>query len=277
MVDHLEQESNRQKTMVDIDGGLHHIVEFQGFRPEWYIFTTIKESRYTILVGNPRDGQSLCEDEDMTRQGKFWHWWRATSYSRWTKPMRRWRYDREKLTGKAGLDPGSVAIETDALPLSHRDGDRYWHEPRCSVVIHRWRWRSRLPDQILFVMTASLMSFAWIFCAGFGIIMARYYKPLWPKHMLCGRKVWFTVSVKKCCIQKCLWKIHNQPNVKRFRLAHACPYSASLSLFSFSYTDINAHTNTRVRTHMRMHARTRLSAGDVCYVNQDIGEWPVLC
>ncbi|XP_076441014.1 putative ferric-chelate reductase 1 [Babylonia areolata] len=48
-------------------------------------------------------------------------------------------------------------------------------------------------DKVFIKVHASLMSIAWIFCAGFGIIMARYSKPLWPKHKLCGRKVWFTV------------------------------------------------------------------------------------
>ncbi|KAL8582124.1 hypothetical protein ACOMHN_004043 [Nucella lapillus] len=48
-------------------------------------------------------------------------------------------------------------------------------------------------DKVFIKLHASLMSFAWMFCASFGIIMARYSKPLWPKHKLCGRKVWFTI------------------------------------------------------------------------------------
>nr|KAG5713992.1 hypothetical protein BaRGS_020320 [Batillaria attramentaria] len=48
-------------------------------------------------------------------------------------------------------------------------------------------------DKLFIKIHGSVMAFAWIFCAGFGIVMARFTKPLWPAHKLCGRKVWFTV------------------------------------------------------------------------------------
>ena len=30
--------------------------------------------------------------------------------------------------------------------------------------------------------------------AGLAIIMARYYKPMWPNNRICGERVWFAVS-----------------------------------------------------------------------------------
>ena len=38
---------------------------------------------------------------------------------------------------------------------------------------------------------------AWVACASIGIMMARYYKEVWPNSTLCSQKVWFTVSEKK--------------------------------------------------------------------------------
>ncbi|XP_050400984.2 putative ferric-chelate reductase 1 [Patella vulgata] len=39
------------------------------------------------------------------------------------------------------------------------------------------------------------MTFAWMFCASIGIVISRFYKPIWPSAMICGRKVWYTISV----------------------------------------------------------------------------------
>ena len=62
---HQEQESNRQKTMEDIDRGLHPAV----------------------------NGQSLGETWKQQTEDNGRHWRRATSCSRWTKP--RWNVKRE--------------------------------------------------------------------------------------------------------------------------------------------------------------------------------------
>ncbi|XP_077986968.1 ferric-chelate reductase 1-like [Glandiceps talaboti] len=39
----------------------------------------------------------------------------------------------------------------------------------------------------------SLMIFGWIGCASVAIVMARYFKPMWPNSTLLGQKVWFTI------------------------------------------------------------------------------------
>jgi hypothetical protein len=36
---------------------------------------------------------------------------------------------------------------------------------------------------------------AWIFLASIGILIARYYKPLWPSHVLYHYRVWFSVYI----------------------------------------------------------------------------------
>jgi hypothetical protein len=36
---------------------------------------------------------------------------------------------------------------------------------------------------------------AWIFLGSIGILIARYYKPLWPNHVLHSYRVWFSVSL----------------------------------------------------------------------------------
>lgn len=36
------------------------------------------------------------------------------------------------------------------------------------------------------------MVLAWVFCASIGLILARYYKPMWVEDKACGQKVWFS-------------------------------------------------------------------------------------
>lgn len=36
------------------------------------------------------------------------------------------------------------------------------------------------------------MVLAWVFCASIGLILARYYKPMWSDTKACGQKVWFS-------------------------------------------------------------------------------------
>lgn len=42
-------------------------------------------------------------------------------------------------------------------------------------------------------ITGALMIIAWVLCASVGIMMARYYKPMWVDTKACGQKVWFQV------------------------------------------------------------------------------------
>ncbi|XP_067939149.1 putative ferric-chelate reductase 1 [Watersipora subatra] len=39
---------------------------------------------------------------------------------------------------------------------------------------------------------ACIMVLAWVFCASAGIILSRYYKPMWPNTKAWGQKVWFS-------------------------------------------------------------------------------------
>uniref|UniRef100_S4RK39 Cytochrome b561 domain-containing protein n=1 Tax=Petromyzon marinus TaxID=7757 RepID=S4RK39_PETMA len=39
----------------------------------------------------------------------------------------------------------------------------------------------------------ALMMVAWLTCASVGIVLARFFKPLWPTHYIWGQKVWFQV------------------------------------------------------------------------------------
>ena len=38
------------------------------------------------------------------------------------------------------------------------------------------------------------MIFAWMFCATLAVLMAKYYKPMWPNNKFCGERYWFAVS-----------------------------------------------------------------------------------
>ncbi|XP_041357894.1 putative ferric-chelate reductase 1 [Gigantopelta aegis] len=40
---------------------------------------------------------------------------------------------------------------------------------------------------------ACVMTFAWLFCASIGIVVSRFYKPLWPQKRFCGRKAWYSI------------------------------------------------------------------------------------
>ena len=70
----VKQESNKQKAMEDIDGGLHPAVDEQS---------------------QGETGKQQTDDNGR-------HWWRATSYSGWTKP--RWKVKQESNKQKAMED-----------------------------------------------------------------------------------------------------------------------------------------------------------------------------
>ena len=38
------------------------------------------------------------------------------------------------------------------------------------------------------------MIIAWMMSASTAMLMAKYYKPMWPNHDMCKEKVWFAVS-----------------------------------------------------------------------------------
>ena len=40
------------------------------------------------------------------------------------------------------------------------------------------------------------MIIAWVGFASVGIIMARYFKPMWPGTQACKKPIWFTVSIE---------------------------------------------------------------------------------
>ena len=44
------------------------------------------------------------------------------------------------------------------------------------------------------LISGCLMIYAWIFAASIGIVVARYYKRMWPNDKHCREKVWFTVG-----------------------------------------------------------------------------------
>lgn len=46
---------------------------------------------------------------------------------------------------------------------------------------------------LLILCLGALMILAWVLCASIGIIMARYFKPMWTTKKACGQKIWFQV------------------------------------------------------------------------------------
>ena len=50
-----------------------------------------------------------------------------------------------------------------------------------------------LPSNGSLLFSGCLMIYAWIFAASIGIVVARYYKRMWPNDKHCREKVWFTV------------------------------------------------------------------------------------
>ena len=46
------------------------------------------------------------------------------------------------------------------------------------------------------------MVIAWMMCCTTAVLLAKYYKPMWPNDELCGTDVWFSVSqhaAEVCC------------------------------------------------------------------------------
>lgn len=46
-----------------------------------------------------------------------------------------------------------------------------------------------------FIVLGCLMLIAWMMCASTALILAKYYKAMWPNDSLCGERVWFAVSL----------------------------------------------------------------------------------
>jgi hypothetical protein len=63
----------------------------------------------------------------------------------------------------------------------------------------------------MFIYISGIMMIAaWILCASIGVVVARYYKPVWLEEKLLGEKVWFTVMqaiYKKYYIYKSMGKL----------------------------------------------------------------------
>lgn len=49
------------------------------------------------------------------------------------------------------------------------------------------------PQNIMLKLHGCMMIAAWILCTSIGIVVARYYKPVWLEKKLLGEKVWFTI------------------------------------------------------------------------------------
>ena len=52
-------------------------------------------------------------------------------------------------------------------------------------------------DVIVFVVVVAgcLMVIAWMMCCTTAVLLAKYYKPMWPNDRLCRSSVWFSVSL----------------------------------------------------------------------------------
>jgi len=48
----------------------------------------------------------------------------------------------------------------------------------------------------LCVVVGCLMLIAWMMCASTALLLAKYYKRMWPNDSLCGVEVWFAVRNK---------------------------------------------------------------------------------
>lgn len=70
--------------------------------------------------------------------------------------------------------------------------DRFWSfliTQTDAVIVHQWHNHLTLQSMV----SGALMILAWIFCGSIGIIMARYYKPMWVEKKACGQKIWFQI------------------------------------------------------------------------------------
>ena len=106
----VKQESNRQKAMEDIDGGLHPAVDEQS---------------------QGETGKQQTDDNGR-------HWWRATSYSGWTKP--RWKVKQESNKQRTmedidgGLHPAVDEQSQGETGKQQTDdnGRHWWRATSCS-------------------------------------------------------------------------------------------------------------------------------------------------
>ena len=111
----VKQESNRQRTMEGIDGGLHPAVDGQSLRERWNRKATDRRQWKTLM-----EGYILQWMDKAWVKGETWkqqtednerHWWKATSCSGWTKPG--WKVKGERW--KESLSPLLWAVVVPCL------------------------------------------------------------------------------------------------------------------------------------------------------------------
>ena len=71
-----------------------------------------------------------------------------------------------------------------------------------------------------------LMIIAWMMCCTTAILLAKYYKPMWPNDELCGTDVWFSVS--QHAVEFCLLVSHHQTADRQRLDSHVCLISRFL-------------------------------------------------
>ncbi|XP_025109625.1 putative ferric-chelate reductase 1 homolog [Pomacea canaliculata] len=104
-----------------------------------------------------------------------------------------------------GLDGNRFTLVNRSYTLFLAKGPSYSggisrHDERPKVSGIEFNLESTLSDSStadiksqLVKAHGSLMMVAWIFAASLGIVMARYFKPMWPDSKLFGQKVWFQI------------------------------------------------------------------------------------
>lgn len=107
-------------------------------------------------------------------------------------------FDAEK-SNAAGID-----FDTDSYMFFGKGkwngnlNSKFKHEitPKISaekVDLQKYDVIGGSPMNIMLKLHGIMMISAWILCASIGVVVARYYKPVWLEEKLLGEKVWFTL------------------------------------------------------------------------------------
>lgn len=84
-----------------------------------------------------------------------------------------------------GTASGGIKNRHSLAPLPEVSGDKVNLQENKVIGVD-----SR--SLVLVKLHGTFMMFAWMFCASIGIVLARFYKPMWPSTTICKEKVWFT-------------------------------------------------------------------------------------
>lgn len=148
-------------------------------RPNLNVNRDRHQANIQLLAGSINDGVMYCRVLRETR----------TSINGRIFDLAKDKYHMLVAAGSS-VHPNKVGFHNDAYIVS---GEKKYLSDVSAI---------QAASKLLLRLHGAFMLAAWLGTASIGIILARYYRQMWPGKSICGKDLWFAVSYL-CQIHKC--------------------------------------------------------------------------